>query len=119
MEKMDSVYTLPDISEAPVFYPTIEEFSDPFRYIASIRDQAEHAGMLKIVPPSSWKCPCPIKDKGDFHFQTCVQPVDQLQRRHGPSARFISALRRFNRRREVYMADEVAADHVLARIVPF
>jgi hypothetical protein len=105
---MDSVYTLPDTPEAPVFYPTVEEFSDPFRYIASIRDKAEHAGMLKIVPPSTWKCPCPIKDKGDFHFQTCVQPVDQLQRRHGPSAQFISALRRFNRRREVFMADEVA-----------
>ena len=96
--KMASVH---DIPEAPVFYPTVEEFADPFRYIASIRDKAEHSGMLKIIPPPFWKCPCPIRDKGDFHFQTCVQPVDQLQRRNGPSARFNSALRRFNRRREM------------------
>jgi hypothetical protein len=115
---VETEYALPDIPEAPIFYPSAEEFADPFRYIASIREKAEHAGMLKIVPPPFWKCPCPIKDRADFHFQTCVQPVDQLQRRNGPSARFFTALRRFNRKREMFMADEVIITNFVSNSKP-
>lgn len=38
--------------EAPVFYPTDEEFEDPLGYIAKIRPIAENTGICKIKPPS-------------------------------------------------------------------
>ena len=79
--KNDVDYELPDLPEAPVFYPTAEEFQDPMKYLESIRAQAEPAGVIKIVPPKEWRCPFPIKENGDsFHFQTCVQSVDQVSK---------------------------------------
>ena len=76
--KNDVDYELPTLPEAPVFYPTMQEFADPMKYLASIKMEAEAAGVIKIVPPKEWRCPFPIKDNGDsFHFQTCVQSVDQ------------------------------------------
>ena len=92
-------YDLPDLPEAPTFYPSLEEFVDPYSFIESIREQGEAAGIIKIVPPPSWKCPCPLEGQGDsFTFQTCTQPINQLQKRSGASARFITALRKFNKR---------------------
>lgn len=38
--------------EAPVFYPTDEEFTDPLGYIAKIRPIAENHGICKIKPPA-------------------------------------------------------------------
>ncbi|EKX49136.1 hypothetical protein GUITHDRAFT_68209, partial [Guillardia theta CCMP2712] len=65
-------YELASLPDAPTFFPTMEEFRDPMRYIESIRLQAEEAGLIKIIPPKEWKCPFTIKEKGDsFHFQTC------------------------------------------------
>ncbi|KAF4371633.1 hypothetical protein F8388_026139 [Cannabis sativa] len=75
----------PDIQDAPVFYPTEEEFKDTLRYIASIRAKAEPFGICRIVPPSSWKPPCPLKEKkiwGNSKFATRVQKIDKLQNRY-------------------------------------
>ncbi|KAJ0465354.1 putative chromatin remodeling & transcription regulator FYR family [Helianthus annuus] len=74
----------PDLLEAPVFYPTEEEFEDTLKYISSIRDKAEAYGVCRIVPPSSWKPPCPLKEKDVWEnstFATRVQRVDKLQNR--------------------------------------
>ncbi|GFY97723.1 transcription factor jumonji (jmj) family protein [Actinidia rufa] len=74
----------PVIDEAPVFYPTVEEFEDTLGYIAKIRPKAEAYGICRIVPPSSWIPPCPLKDKSVWEhakFSTRVQQVDLLQNR--------------------------------------
>jgi histone demethylase JARID1 len=105
--KADVDYELPDLPEAPVFYPTAEEFADPMKYLDSIRAQAEPAGVIKIVPPKEWRCPFPIKEHGDsFHFQTCVQSVDQLRHRHGPGTKFMQRLRHFHRTRGLHLPAE-------------
>ncbi|KAL6991825.1 hypothetical protein U1Q18_009936 [Sarracenia purpurea var. burkii] len=74
----------PVIDEAPVFYPTFEEFEDTLGYIAKIRPKAEAYGICRIVPPPSWIPPCPLKDKSLWEyakFSTRVQQVDLLQNR--------------------------------------
>lgn len=74
----------PDILDAPVFYPTEEEFEDTLRYIASIRAKAEQYGICRIVPPPSWKPHCPLKEKKiweNSRFSTRVQRIDKLQNR--------------------------------------
>ncbi|KAF9088389.1 hypothetical protein BGX29_000314, partial [Mortierella sp. GBA35] len=43
------------LAEAPCFYPTAEQFTEPLKYIESIRPEAEKAGICKIIPPAGWK----------------------------------------------------------------
>ncbi|KAK7328519.1 hypothetical protein VNO77_22628 [Canavalia gladiata] len=74
----------PIIEEAPVFYPTIEEFEDTLSYIAKIRPLAESHGICRIVPPASWAPPCPLKEKDlweNAEFPTRIQQIDLLQNR--------------------------------------
>ncbi|KAG8085078.1 hypothetical protein GUJ93_ZPchr0010g9854 [Zizania palustris] len=74
----------PEIDDAPVFTPTEEEFKDAIGYITSIRPQAEKYGICRIVPPSSWRPPCYLKEKNFWEcteFNTRVQQVDKLQNR--------------------------------------
>ncbi|PON63624.1 FY-rich [Parasponia andersonii] len=74
----------PVIDEAPIFYPTIEEFEDTIGYIAKIRPKAESYGICRIVPPSSWTPPCPLKERKIWEhakFSTRIQLVDLLQNR--------------------------------------
>lgn len=46
-----SAHTLP---ECPVFRPTLDEFSEPGRYVRSIMPQIEQYGICKVVPPAGW-----------------------------------------------------------------
>ncbi|AQK55600.1 Putative lysine-specific demethylase JMJ16 [Zea mays] len=74
----------PVLEEAPVFYPSEEEFKDTLKYIESIRSTAEPYGICRIVPPPSWKPPCLLKEKNIWEcskFCTRVQKVDKLQNR--------------------------------------
>ncbi|KAL2549164.1 putative lysine-specific demethylase JMJ16 [Forsythia ovata] len=74
----------PDLVEAPVFYPTEEEFEDTLNYIASIRSKAEIYGICRIVPPPSWQPPCPLKENNIWDrskFTTRIQRIDKLQNR--------------------------------------
>lgn len=62
----------------------LQEFQDTLSYIASIRPKAEAYGICKIVPPPSWKPPCPLKEKEVWErakFSTRIQQVDLLQNR--------------------------------------
>lgn len=74
----------PDVDDAPIFYPTTEEFEDTIGYISKIRPVAEAYGICRIVPPSSWKPPCPLMEKKfweEARFSTRIQQVDLLQNR--------------------------------------
>lgn len=49
-----------DLEEAPVYHPTIEQFSQPMEYIERIARQAKQYGICKIVPPQGWRPPFAI-----------------------------------------------------------
>lgn len=69
-----------NIPQAPVFYPTEEEFGDPLRFIEKIRAEVEPYGICRIVPPKSWKPPF-ARDLQTFSFPTKLQAIHQLQER--------------------------------------
>ncbi|KAE8664573.1 Lysine-specific demethylase JMJ15 [Hibiscus syriacus] len=74
----------PKIDDAPVFYPTVEEFEDTLAYIEKIRAEAVSFGICRIVPPPSWRPPCPLKESDIWEhakFSTRIQQVDLLQNR--------------------------------------
>ncbi|KAJ8760380.1 hypothetical protein K2173_015047 [Erythroxylum novogranatense] len=104
----------PDLENAPVFYPTEEEFEHTLNYIAKIRPKAEPYGICRIVPPPSWKPPCPLKEKNKWEgsrFATRVQRVDKLQNRD--SMRKMSGMynqTKKKRRRCMRMASESRMD---------
>lgn len=53
--------------------------------MASIRTKAEAYGICRIVPPASWKPPCPLKEKyiwENSKFATRIQRIDKLQNRN-------------------------------------
>lgn len=63
------------------FHPTQEQFANPMEYIRSIEARASQYGVVKIVPPSSWKPPkqlFPTTGLG-VSFATKSQPVHRLQ----------------------------------------
>ncbi|GAB4830538.1 hypothetical protein Ancab_020302 [Ancistrocladus abbreviatus] len=73
------------LKEAPVFHPGEEEFSDPIKYIESIRQQVEPYGFCRIVPPPSWQPPCPLEESYLWEtkkFATKVQRINELQGQH-------------------------------------
>lgn len=52
--------------------------------MARIRTKAEAYGICRIVPPASWKPPCPLKEKimwENSKFATRIQRIDKLQNR--------------------------------------
>ncbi|CAJ1938260.1 unnamed protein product [Sphenostylis stenocarpa] len=90
----------PIIDEAPVFYPSIEEFEDTLGYIAKIRPHAEPYGICRIVPPACWVPPCPLKEKDlweNAKFPTRIQQIDLLQNRE-PMRKKIRGRRRKRRK---------------------
>ena len=46
-----------NLVDAPVYYPTEEEFKDPFKFIQSIASEGRKYGIVKIIPPDSWNPP--------------------------------------------------------------
>jgi histone demethylase JARID1 len=56
------------LEEAPSFYPTAKQFSDPMAYISSISSEAEKYGICKIIPPDEWKMPFVTNTKVRVRF---------------------------------------------------
>jgi [histone H3]-trimethyl-L-lysine4 demethylase len=68
------------LKDTPVYRPTSEQFADPLRFIASIREEAEPYGLCRIIPPDDWQPTCAI-DRKAFKFPTRIQSVHELQER--------------------------------------
>ncbi|CAM4747121.1 unnamed protein product [Rotaria magnacalcarata] len=64
--------------EAPVFYPTCDEFIDPLEYIEKIRPIASRAGLCKIIPPKEWQPPFCI-NVDEFRFTPRIQRINELE----------------------------------------
>lgn len=65
-------------------FSNLQEFEDTLTYMASIRSKAETYGICRIVPPVSWKPPCPLEEKNVWEkskFATRIQRIDKLQNR--------------------------------------
>lgn len=84
--RSQSVAKALSVQEAPVFYPTEEEFEHPLEFLAAIRPKAEPSGLCRVVPPPSWKPPFAL-NKATFSFKTRVQSVHELQQRVDPAQR--------------------------------
>ncbi|GMR47928.1 hypothetical protein PMAYCL1PPCAC_18124, partial [Pristionchus mayeri] len=75
-EKFYTNFTRPTM--APVFYPTAEEFVDPIAYVAQIKAEAEKFGVVKIVPPKTFK-PSFAIDKNTFNFTPRIQKLSEIE----------------------------------------
>ncbi|KAG3114053.1 hypothetical protein PI124_g7203 [Phytophthora idaei] len=78
--KMVHATSLP---QGAVFYPTMEQFADPIKYIASIEQEASRTGICKIVPPRGWNPPFAIDFEDErAQFGTRKQKIHELQEGH-------------------------------------
>ena len=76
MNNSDFMFETPQ--NAPVFFPSEEEFSDALGYIAKIKPVGERAGICKIVPPKSWQ-PNFYLDSQKFKFTPRIQKINELE----------------------------------------
>lgn len=80
------------LGEAPVFKPLAREFLDPLVYLDVVREQAEAAGVCRVVPPPDWRPECKLNE--EMRFVTQVQRVHMLGRRWGPNVQRLSCIRK-------------------------
>ncbi|XP_069112657.1 LOW QUALITY PROTEIN: protein Jumonji-like [Argopecten irradians] len=78
--------------EAPTFYPSEDQFSDPIKYIQSITMVAEPYGMCRIIPPCSWKPDSKISE--ELRFTTQKQYIHRLYDRFGPNVCQMKAIQK-------------------------
>lgn len=83
-----------NVPSAPVFYPTLEEFRDPWVFLNSIKEEIQKSGICVIEPPDNadaWDKDSFEKfiDPLSFKMETKAQNVHQMQNRNSPSAIFV------------------------------
>uniref|UniRef100_A0AA85KJM0 [histone H3]-trimethyl-L-lysine(4) demethylase n=1 Tax=Trichobilharzia regenti TaxID=157069 RepID=A0AA85KJM0_TRIRE len=79
---------------APVFNPTLEEFTDPISYVHRISPIAFNYGICKIRPPSGWKPPFSV-DQENFTFVPRVQELSDVCAYNRVRYHFITSLIHF------------------------
>ncbi|KAM9824501.1 protein Jumonji [Neosynchiropus ocellatus] len=80
------------LGEVPIFRPAPREFQDPLVYLDAVREQAEAAGMCRVVPPPDWRPECKLSE--EMRFVTQVQRVHMLGRRWGPNVQRLACIRK-------------------------
>eukprot|EP00045_Choanoeca_perplexa_P017472 m.254274 g.254274 ORF g.254274 m.254274 type:complete len:157 (+) comp17550_c0_seq1:158-628(+) len=80
--------------ETKIYRPTHAEFADPMRYIECIKEEAEQYGVIKIIPPKSWKVDFALNEK-EIKFKPRVQVLSELEGRNRARLMFLNALERY------------------------
>ncbi|CAL1584715.1 unnamed protein product [Knipowitschia caucasica] len=80
------------LGQAPIFRPASREFHDPLVYLDAVREQAEGAGLCRVVPPPDWRPECKLSE--EMRFVTQVQRVHMLGRRWGPNVQRLACIRK-------------------------
>ncbi|KAF9965992.1 hypothetical protein BGZ70_003605 [Mortierella alpina] len=83
------------LEDAPCFYPSVDEFMEPLRYIESIRAEAEKTGICKIVPPEGWK-PTFALDSEVFRFRTRIQKLNSMEGETRSNMNYVEQLHKFH-----------------------
>uniref|UniRef100_A0A7R9CCT3 [histone H3]-trimethyl-L-lysine(4) demethylase n=1 Tax=Timema cristinae TaxID=61476 RepID=A0A7R9CCT3_TIMCR len=86
------VFDVPE--EAPIFYPTEEEFQNPLEYIKKIRFISEKFGICKIIPPQSWQPPFTV-DVDNFKFTPRIQHLNELEAKTRIKLNFLDQIAKF------------------------
>ncbi|PWZ02363.1 PLU-1-domain-containing protein [Testicularia cyperi] len=88
-----------ELEEAPIFYPTLEEFEDPMKYISWVAHphggNGKASGIVKIVPPEGWNPEC-VLDEQTFRFRTRVQRLNSLSADARASQNYQEQLQKFH-----------------------
>lgn len=79
------------ILNAPSFWPTQDEFSNPIAYFEKIFQYASKFGICKIVPPTEFIPPCNGDDS--ITFEVFDQYISRMFNRWGLAARKMSAIK--------------------------
>lgn len=81
----------------------LQEFKHPLEYLAKIRARAEPYGICRVVPPVTWRPPCPLKEDSpelqSMQFPTRVQQVHKLQVRKPSSTKEYSPTQQASKKR--------------------
>lgn len=109
--------------EAPVFFPTEEEFQDPLAYIAKIRPIAENTGICKIKPPAHWQPPFAV-DVDKLRFTPRIQRLNELEAKTRVKLNFLDQIAKFwelqGSSLKIPMVERRALDlYTLHRVVQF
>lgn len=72
-----------DVPDAPTYYPTVDEFRDPLKYITAISKEAQNYGICRIIPPHGWDPVCNIDFASEKKFPTKFQEIHKLQQSVG------------------------------------
>ncbi|KAK6347123.1 hypothetical protein TWF696_007202 [Orbilia brochopaga] len=83
------------ITEAPTYWPTEDEFKDPFKYILSIAEEGRKYGIVKIIPPDTWNPPFCI-DTERFHFKTRRQELNSVEGGTRANLNYLEQLNRYH-----------------------
>ncbi|KAJ3106526.1 hypothetical protein HDU97_006119 [Phlyctochytrium planicorne] len=80
---------------APTFRPTAEEWLDPMLYIEKIRMVGERTGIVKIIPPETWK-PEFAMDTKKFRFSTRIQRLNSMEGSTRTVVNYLDQLEQFH-----------------------
>lgn len=83
------------LQTAPTLYPTEHEFHDPYAFIESHKSLGLKYGILKIVPPVSWRPPFAL-DATTFRFDCRKQSLSAMGGLTRTVADFLNRLEKFH-----------------------
>ncbi|KTW29773.1 hypothetical protein T552_00980 [Pneumocystis carinii B80] len=83
---------------APTFFPTEEEFKKPLKYIESISTEGKKYGIIKIIPPKTWKPTFSI-DSETFLFRTRKQVLNSMEGGFRANVSYLDRLFKFHKQR--------------------